>query len=1450
MILQTMLQRLFASLVHGPSMNARPHHSRQRCDFLALSAFAGKSPTEGFRQLLKDGTVEFPAKVPRFDEPSYPEAEWSVEQKAAKAAFARQTKLLKKLRDIAEDARDYLNDHGESCLALGFPLISFPPGKDSVGSKASSRVLAPLLLMHIDLKVRTESKPGITISCVGEGADLLVANPSLLAWLERQTGKTLESLFLDEEGANPWSEVEDMLQKLMPIVGLDQPATFNDTTELLAVPELDQLGKGVSILPSAVLGLFPLSNQALLRDTRWMIDHEPQLVDPITSFLNLQALESTSPDYPEPEVQPVPTQRDFSVEWLVTSADPCQASAVLAAREARALVVHGPPGTGKSQTITNMIADHLARGERVLFVCDKRTALDVVKHRLDSLGLGDLCGIVHDPSGDRKQFYMGLREKLDSLADAILPTDPRSELQRVNQQLAAAHGELEGYRRKIHQSPEPQSEAFHELLGHWLELANRPGLPALELDTRLRREMVQSSRTTLDEAARRAQSAGYPSNPFRDLLAVPVSEFLARRAEEITDAFDKIRNAAQAVDAVAAPEFPVLDAAGDVMMQSASFETLAENFQRCSKIAETDAAFTIQVFTQSTHGTASSAGEMGVARAWSEQIGTSPLDPALFASARASGILHLAKVNEGITSLEAWDAVRHSFFKRLFAGKVAAKANEVLQPLGLNANTGFDQGMSFFKRLKPRLLLADYLGRAGGDASGSVSLPEDAVLSGRLQIASLVLDTVQRWKSAGLTDALSADVLHGPKAAELSIQFHTAAKKGVLVSALQSAVHSTGLFQPLASERITQAALVEGAALPVADAWQQALTSLEDMVRFEDASGRLDESMQIQTKLMCVQALPSDIMYAAFLKDAIENELRTRLSGDAVLAAIDNDRIEAAFETLHTLGRQKALLVRDFVRYVWLHSQKARLLAATGSQLNKHGASLRQRLFVRGKKALKLRQMLAAGDEVEGGDPIYDLCPVWMASPATVAQIFPRQSIFSVVIFDEASQCRLEEALPVLLRGQRVVIAGDQKQLPPTRFFESALADSGDNDAETSEELFVQQQSEAEDLLSAALNLDVKEAYLDVHYRSRNENLIGFSNEQYYGSRLQPIPGHPRNKALDTAITLHHVNGVYDDRANVKEAQVAADLVGELLKESAPPSIGLACFNLTQRDAIFDALDAKADADPEFARRLEEARRRKGADSAEGLFVKNLENVQGDERDVMIICTTFGPDKEGKFRRNFGALSQREGGRRLNVLVTRARTAIHVLTSIPPAEYRTIQQPPDGMALNGRLQLYAYLRYAETLAKRFGEYQDALEQMRTHTAAEVTRGESKTPSRVASSLAAVLLEKSGVGSFVHWGNEGFCVDVACIHPLMPADVTVGLMTDFTRFHKTPDPIEWDLFRTNVLRSQGWEIHRIWSPVLFRKKTEVVNRIRQAHERLSVLPSVVESEVKEEKEEEG
>ena len=294
-----------------------------------------------------------------------------------------------------------------------------------------------------------------------------------------------------------------------------------------------------------------------------------------------------------------------------------------------------------------------------------------------------------------------------------------------------------------------------------------------------------------------------------------------------------------------------------------------------------------------------------------------------------------------------------------------------------------------------------------------------------------------------------------------------------------------------------------------------------------------------------------------------DGEIRRRLAaaGDAVRQA-DGREIDDLVDRVREMTDERAALVRGATLDLWHGRQQDRLMSASGTRLNSDAADLRRRLAIRGKKVMRLRQLVAAGASMQGGDPLFDLRPVWMASPETIAQIFPREPLFDVIVFDEASQVRLEEALPVMTRARRVVIAGDPKQLPPTRFFESAVAASEVDDPETDDELFEQQQSETEDLLTAALALDVDEAFLDVHYRSRNADLIAFSNDHFYGGRLQPIPGHPANVTPYPPLRLYRAQGTYADRANEAEAGQVVRIVRDLLKWAEPPSIGIACFNL------------------------------------------------------------------------------------------------------------------------------------------------------------------------------------------------------------------------------------------------------------------------------------------------
>ncbi len=1417
MILRTMLNRLYASLTSGPALNARPHRSRQRMDLMGLEDLG--SPSHAILNELLGGrrSVELAATVPAFIRTDVAEGAWTAEQRAHKERWERQVRVLDKLRDIAEDANDYYNDHGEQALFIGFPLVSVPVRADR--NPGTGRILAPALLMPVSLRVRRGTGAGVTIEAIGEGADLLLPNPGLLAWIEQQTGRTTEDL-VGEGEEEPWAEVARVLERVQLAAGIATPFTFQADTPLQPTPRTESLPPSAAMLPCAVLGLFPLANPGLLRDTRWMMDNEPALEGPVKAFLHPDALAEPA-ELPAPAEDGPPStgpRRDPAADLLVTHADPCQAGAVQHARDSRALVVHGPPGTGKSQTIANIIGDHLARGQRVLFVCDKRTALDVVKYRLDAMGLGALCAVVHDPQRDRRDLYLALRERLDDLPDERPVPDPSPRLSLVNERLAGLYAELRSYFDSLH-GMDADGATFHAHCGEWLEL-QRAGVKELEPVDGVTPELIERHRTDIDEVTRRAVKARWPGSPFRDALALTLAGLHHVSPGERAAALDRLCAAAARSDALRTPDALPLDGTASLHAVAEARAALLVLLRKVLSTGPVELTGALLERDRAALRTSLKEAEPGAA------LLERPLDREL--SLQAGGTRPtLAEVNRHLLALKEWDAIATSW-RRFLALRVRREARAVMAGMGLRLSTAeVRRALDHLEGLRIRHLWSDLHTWAGGRQ------PDEAALLRLARGGMFLLDLLERLELPENEPlrAMVLDALRLPREAPAAVErLQASVEQARALAEVCDGVRATGLFKEVVLHEREQAWRQGVASEPWVTAVRDHLPDLEESLRLEDRLVQVPAPLERMLRVVAAKGMDHATAMPALRAAALWLLITRRSQDDPVLSRIDGDRIGSAFAELLARSREKTGLVRELIAHTWQGRQRARLMAGTGTRLNGLGASLRQRLFVRGRKAMKLRQMIASGAGGEDGDPLFDLCPVWMASPSTVAQIFGRDPLFDVVVFDEASQCRLEEALPVLLRGARVVIAGDPKQLPPTRFFEATLADSDDSDAEDLEEVFIARQTQAEDLLSAALNLNVQQAFLDVHYRSRHDGLIGFSNEAFYGGRLQPIPGHPRNKLMRTPIALVRVDGVYLDRTNPSEAEAAVDLVDRLLQQPEPPSIGVACFNLTQRDAILDELDRRAAADAGFAQRLATARQRQGRDSFEGLFVKNLENVQGDERDHMIISTTFGPAVDGRFRRNFGALSRLGGERRLNVLVTRAREQVHVLTSIPREEY--MARATEG-AVTGRHHLYAYLRYAEELAQEFGAWQQVVESLHAERAAESRVNAVRSPSPVAEALGRWLSGAHGIANQVHYGNEGFCVDVALTHPGHPADVTVGVLTDFNRYLRSPDPVAWELFRSHVLEEQGWELRRIWSPSLFRDHLARIEEIRSRHQAIAL-----------------
>lgn len=1431
-----MLQRLYQSLLRGPSLNARPHNSRQRLDATDLESLGSMSATEVLASLLSaGGKAEIAGTVASFNVPDYPESEWSDEQKVERQRWDRQQRVLRKLADIAGDAQEYYNDHGEQALFLGFPILSLPPGKGSDAGMRSSRVLAPLFLMPLEVAVRRAARRGATLKVTGEGADRLIPNPALMTLLEQQTGQDADEMFADEGGDDPEREIQEVLTYVARATGA-KDFEWNAETEIAELPKAADLPSDATILPSAVLGLFPMSNPGLLRDTKWMIAGEEELVGPVNSFLRLRSLDSSEiGELPEAEDLSVEEQsamaRQFDEEYFVAQADPCQSAAVDMAQTAPVLVMHGPPGTGKSQTIVNIIGNHLARGERLLFVCDKRTALDVVKYRLEAIGLGSLCGVIHDPQRDRRDFYMGLRSVIEGLPDSGPDKAAKRQLEQVNQRLASLHGELREAFILLHGDDEV-GQSYHDLVGQWLE-AKATATVLLEtaegVDSKWALQMadVESHRADVVEVLSRARDARYAENPWPKRVGLSLDQWLQLSPDDLDEKLSAVERAGASVDAKPFDARWPLPVTGNL---EACVTSLRESAQLLRQIEDAFVPVVADVLGKSE-------AEMEKFRAdWQtvledrDRLQQESLERELAMQVRGAWP-SIGSINASLHALGEWKTTV-SKWTRLFAIGKKKAARAALVPLGIHSLEigDVDRAVNFYQGVKSRLLVADTLSTLTGATAAEdeqLAVAVEHVDSG-VRLWDL-LDGVLQY----LADSVRGTV-NGDRAA-VAAALDAAAERGDAIIAWEQAATESEMWKRTAIEELSEQFRRGRIAVEILDPYRTFLPLLEPVLRLEHNVRQFPESMCPAAEWLAGAAdrCEDEEAIAALQAASIHHHLEGVLSEHPALAHIDSARIEAAFDELNQRLAEKQELTRRVIVDYWTELQRHRLLASTGSRVNSTGAGLRQRLLVRGKRALTLRQMVASGAGIEGGDPLFDLCPVWMASADTVAQIFPRETVFDCVVFDEASQCRLEEALPVLLRAKRVVIAGDPRQLPPTRFFESALVDSEDTDAETPEELHQQQISETEDLLTAALNLDVHEAFLDVHYRSQNEALIGFSNQHFYQGRLQPIPGHPKNKALTAPIRLLRVDGIYREQTNRDEASAIVELVAELLAEAEPPSIGIASFNLKQRTLILELLEQRAEAEASFADKLERARQRRGRDSFEGLFVKNLENVQGDERDHILISTTFGRDTEGKFRRNFGALSRLGGERRLNVLVTRARRAIHVFTSIPRSEYSGATLPGPGERVSGRHLLYAYLRYAEQLETTFESYHDHLESLRGGATAGCEVEPSESPSNVATALGHALAHRHKAANTVHWGNDGFCIDVAMVHPHLPEDVTIGVLTDFNRFRKTPDPVDWERFRSLIFRAQGWKLHRLWSPRLLRDAEGELQEVLKLHEQLAI-----------------
>jgi very-short-patch-repair endonuclease len=1199
---------------------------------------------------------------------------------------------------------------------------------------------APLILVPVTLE-RASAASRFKVAYSGEE---LGTNLSLQLRLKDDEGITLPDL----------SDIDD----------LSPNAYFDAVAEVVA-----GLPKWEVLRDTIVLGFFSFAKLMMYRDLepeRWplkggLLDHA------IISGLLSDGFRDQS-DVIIPDETSVDTVIDIAAAGHVVDADSSQTVAIAEVCGGRNLVIQGPPGTGKSQTITNLIATAVREKKRVLFVAEKMAALNVVRANLDKVELGQICLPLHSHKAKKKAVLEDLEETFE------LAEERYAAEQGASDRLRVARDALNAHVKRVHAPLAPSAVTPFEVFAKLARLSSS-GLEAPDFQLPIAQKW---SRKEIEDRVRRVEAlAGHVGvmdvpdrHPWRgtglDVALPQDAERVSARCRAAHGLFEELTSRVSALAAkLGVPcetmaELKKLISVGPVLLRAPAVDIQAIGYSvwinSRARIADL-----VEHGLQFSQATKRLNGVL-IPEAWDED---------------QSGIIKAfnSHGHSWIRWFKSDYRAAVARFRRIHVGRIPKLLNdrlEILETLGngQGARESVRQlqsvGQSAFGRnwageKSPWALLRDielwerevsqidlpagWRVRLNAIANPADFAADAASLADQLKVA---LSTLQ-----SLFADLSFDITHGFAVKEIE-----AAAMSEIRERLALMAASADKLQQWCTWRV----------------WTREARSV-DLVEVVDrlADGRLKPGRAADV-----------FRYACY-----ETLARQAFSEYPELQHFDGRSHEVIVAEFQELDRSCMLLARDEVA-----AQHVGMMPRGSRDVGEIGILARE--WRKQRRHLPLRQLIKAA-----GHAMQLIKPVWMMSPMSLAQfVEPGALQFDLILMDEASQIRPVEALGAIARGSQIVVVGDDKQLPPTSFFDRVMGDEG----EVSEpEEF--EAGDVESILGLCAAQGIPNSMLRWHYRSQHESLIAVSNLEFY-KKLFIVPS---SHSDDLGLQFRKVPGIYDrgrTATNTIEAREVARAVVEharrhRLSARFPGglSLGVGTFSVAQRDAILDQLELLWRQDPELAAFFD-------PNAPEPFFVKNLESIQGDERDVVFISVGYGPDADGYVSMGFGPLSAQGGERRLNVLISRARRRCEIFSSISGADIDLSRTQSIGVRV-----LKTFLQYAETGNLERSEMgQRAVD--------------SDFEEDVAASLAAL-----GYQVEHQIGVAGFFVDLGVKESKGSGRYVLGIECDGATYHSSRSARDRDRIREQVLRDRGWRIHRIWSVDWYRRRQEELKRVIAAIE---------------------
>ena len=1163
--------------------------------------------------------------------------------------------------------------------------------------------------------------------------------------------------------------------------------------------ELPELDTDALDLPN----YFATVQTAVSTMPRWQVDETAVALGffSFNKFLMYNDLDPAnwpeSPPSQHPTLQAILSANGFSTEETsdiyegalaqshqVVDADSSQTLAILAVNEGCNLVIQGPPGTGKSQTITNLIAEAMGQGKTVLFASEKLAALEVVKRRLDEVGLGDAALELHSHKTTKRTL-------LDELARTWCLGQPKEDGHFLDlPHLQETRDDLNTYHRAMNTAVGNSGRTAFYAYGRFLQLqAQLDGLDLPELDTQTMREWSQS-------------------------------EFEARLA---------VLAALQAhVKQMGVPQDHAFWGTGETEDWDASLleseEANQPNLQspisnlRASSLAVQDALAALQT------AVAQLANQLQVPEPEDETavdqlilIGQRLLDaPNLFAVDVQSELWH-TQADAILTALAAGERVEE--LRGQFSHWLIPEAwtQDITQSV-LDIRTGLMAGRSRWKRL----FSSDYR-RAKGQLAGLCHTAVPDKWQTQVDAVDAILEVRRRQpKLDGMATTLAQ--LFGIRWEGLASDWNRLMAVALWLTRLHKEIAAGERPYSLLNyvTRKIDKPVVEAALAGIAsqrEACQTAVAQLPQFLGMEDGWGKrpfADQNARLQRFHNEAERWSEWGQYQAMIEQWETGDWR--LETDPTQSPIFNlqsqishiaDSWPHAATHLTTLfeyswfkslvekaqDERPILLQTDQVEKVdtfcqldseFLRYNRLRLMHEHWAGLSRYEAGgqagLLQKEIGKKRQHIPIRKLMT-----DAGQIIQQLKPIFMMSPLSIAMFLPSESVrFDLVIFDEASQVRPVDAFGAILRGQQTVVVGDSRQLPPTSFFEAV---SGERDVEELEIGDWRLETDNPQSLISNLPISTSESILDLfvaqnapermlrwHYRSQHESLITVSNREFYERQLVIFPS-PDAAKEEVGLVYHHLPETAYDRGGTRTNELEAAAVAQAVLDHAQSqphlTLGVVAFSSSQREAIETQLEW-------LRRHSETAESFFQAHPIEPFFVKNLENVQGDERDVILISVGYGRSADGRLTMNFGPLNQTGGERRLNVLITRARRRCEIFTNLMADDIDLRRTDAAGVAA-----LKTYLAYAQT---------SELEELAPTTLA------NRSP---LADVVAVALQERGLVVERPF-NE--MVDLAVRDGKRLNHYRLGIQLDGSR---PPSARDRERIQPQVLQRLGWRFYRLW-----------------------------------------